>query len=334
MHSQRHSKMMPALKALAVVFSCGSLFWGPLATDALAKVETTFLYRLSDFGGTIPYSQINIFADEKRSEIYVADPRERDIRIFNDRGMEVYRFGDDGSLGTVVDIAADADGDILVITRKASKFVILVCNFRGEPVSELVLKNLPSDFSGFSPNRIVYRQEQLYLVDTASLTIVVTDANGVFRIGYNVGDLAGIEVKDRDSMDMGGFSVDPQGNMLFTIPVLFSAFQLTPDGKLAAFGRPGSAPGKFNLVGGIVADDRGYFYVADRLKSAILIFDQKFRFQRQFGYRGRGPQNLIAPNNLVIDAQNRLYVSQMGQVGVSVFKITHSQPEPAGNNSK
>jgi hypothetical protein len=325
---------MLTLKALTVVFLCGSLFWGPLATDAMAKVETTFLYRLSGFGGTIPYSQISIFADEKRSEIYVADPRERDIRIFNDRGMEVYRFGDDGRFGTVVDIAVDGEGDILVLARKASKFVIHVCNFRGEPVSELALKNPPADFAGFSPNRIVYRHGQLYLVNTAALKIVVTDENGVFRRGYDVGDLAGIEDKDRDKTDMAGFSVDPQGNMLFTIPVLFSAFQLTPDGKLAAFGTPGSAPGKFNLVAGIVADDRGYVYVADRLKSVIQIFDPNFRFQRQFGYRGRGPQNLIAPNNLVLDAQNRLYVSQMGQVGVSVFKITHDQPEPAGTNSK
>jgi len=334
MDSQRHSQIMPTLKALAVVLLGGSLFWGPMVTDVMATVETTFLYRLSNFAGPLPFSRANIFADEERGEIYVADPRDGEVRIFNDRGMEVYRFGDDGSLGTVGDIAVDGDGDILVLSRKAAKFLILVCNFRGEPVSELALKNLPTDFSGFSPDRIVYRQGQLYLADSAGLKIVLADANGVFRIGYKIGDLAGIEEKDRGNMEMGGFSVDPQGNMLFTIPVLFSAFKLAPDGKLAAFGTPGSAPGKFNLVGGIAADDRGYLYVADRLKSVVLIFDQNFRFQRQFGYRGRGPQNLIAPNNLVLDAQNRLYVSQMGKSGVSVFKITHSQPEPAGTNLK
>jgi hypothetical protein len=142
-------------------------------------------------------------------------------------------------------------------------------------------------------------------------------------MGYNIGDLAEIAEKDRDNINMGGFSVDPQGNMLFTIPVLFSAFRLTPDGKLSAFGTPGSAPGKFNLVKGIVADDMGYVYVADQLKSVIQIYDQNFRFLRQFGYRGREPQNLIAPNNLVLDAQNRLYVSQLAQRGVSVFKINH-----------
>ena len=313
---------------------CGSLFWTPVITDVMAKVETTFMYRLSGFGGIIPFNGANIFADDERSEIYVADPREGDIRIFNDRGMEVYHFGDDGSLGTIGDLAVDGDGNILVLSRKAFRFVILVCNFRGEFVSELELKDLPPEFSGFSPDRIVYRRNQLYLVNTARLAIVVTDSNGVYRRGYNVGDLAGFAEKDRGNMDIGGFSVDPQGNMLFTIPVLFSAYKLTPDEKLAAFGTPGSAPGKFNLVGGIVADDRGYFYVADKLKSAVLIFDPNFRFQRQFGYRGRAPQNLITPNNLVLDAQNRLYVSQMGKRGVSVFKITHSLSEPAGINSK
>jgi DNA-binding beta-propeller fold protein YncE len=72
-----------------------------------------------------------------------------------------------------------------------------------------------------------------------------------------------------------------------------------------------------------VADDRGYFYVADRLKSAVLIFDRNFKFVREFGYRGSKPHNLTGPWNLGLDADNRLYVSQLASRGVSVFKITY-----------
>ena len=111
--------------------------------------------------------------------------------------------------------------------------------------------------------------------------------------------------------------------MLFTVPVLFRAYKLTPDHKLSGFGRPGSAPGRFNVVGGIVADDQGYYYVADRLKSAILVFDKDFKFQIEFGYRGIKPHNLIGPKNLGLDNEGKLYVSQLSSKGVSVFKITH-----------
>ena len=63
--------------------------------------------------------------------------------------------------------------------------------------------------------------------------------------------------------------------------------------------------------------------MADRLKSAVLIFDRDFQFQLEFGYRGIRPENLIGPRNLALDAKGRLYVSQLGGRGISVFKITH-----------
>ena len=111
-------------------------------------------------------------------------PHEKDIRVFNDLGMEVFRFGDDGSLGVVLDAAVKKDGRILVLSRKSQKTAILQCNFRGEPQSEITLKNLPPDFAGFVPARLVYRQERLYLLDATAMRIAVTDGEGFFRQGY------------------------------------------------------------------------------------------------------------------------------------------------------
>ena len=170
---------------------------------------------------------------------------------------------------------------------------------------------------------MIYRQGLLYLLDSSGLRVAVTDSNGLFHKGYDLGSLAGIEEKQRDGTDIRGFSVDSSENILFTIPVKFSAFVLSPDGKIRRFGGPGGAPGKFNNVGGIVADDRGYYYVADKLKSAIIVFDKDFQFQLEFGYRGFSPENLNGPNNLALDDEGRLYVSQLGNRGISVFQITY-----------
>ncbi len=157
----------------------------------------------------------------------------------------------------------------------------------------LICRHFPPDFSGFSPTDMVYRHGMLYLLDNNSLRLAVTDSNGVFLTGYDLAVLMEIEEQKRNVTQIGGFSVDRAGNIFFTVPVLFSAFKLSADGKLAGFGNPGSAPGRFNITGGIVADDTGYIYVADRLKSAVLIFDQNFKFVNEFGYRGRKPYNLI-----------------------------------------
>ena len=310
-------------KILCIALLSGGLVLGAFYMDIAAAVETTFLYNLSNLNGPIRSNSANITVDEERDEVYVVDHSERDVSIFNETGMEVYRFGEDGSLGSVVDVDVGGDGNIIVLSKGSSKPSILICNFRGEPVSALEIKNLPSDFSSFTPDHMAYRKGRIYFLDSNSMRIAVTNTKGLFENGYDLAPLLGVEEEKRGNMGIGGFSLDPEGNMLFTVPVLFRAFKLTPDGKMASFGKPGGAPGRFGLVGGIVADDRGNYFVADRLKCAILIFDKDFQFQLEFGYRGLSPQNLIGPNEIAIDGGGRLYVSQLRNRGVSVFKITY-----------
>jgi DNA-binding beta-propeller fold protein YncE len=308
------------LLVVTLIFSLTCLV--AYSNNVSAGIETSFLYTLSNFSGPITYNWANMFIDQARKEIYVLDPKVRDITVFNERGMEVYHFGDDGSLGLALDATLDKDGNILVLSRNGPNVSITKCNFRGEPIAQLALKDFPPDFSPFLPNRIIYRQDLLYLLDSSSLMVAVIDANGLFQNGYDLGALIGIEEDERDGTDIDGFSVDAEGNMLFTVPVKFAAFVLSPAGEYIQFGRPGGAPGKFNNVGGIVADDQGYYYVADKLKSTILVFDKDFRFQLEFGYRGSRPENLNGPRKLALDAQGRLYVSQLGK-GISVFQITY-----------
>jgi hypothetical protein len=54
-----------------------------------------------------------------------------------------------------------------------------------------------------------------------------------------------------------------------------------------------------------------------------MIFDKEFKFINEFGYRGRRPGNLIGHNDVDLDAEGRLYVSQLASIGVSVFKISY-----------
>ena len=296
---------------------------GVFLSQAAAAIETHFLYQLSNFQGPVSSTWARIHVDEKKNEIYVINQRETDIRIFNDLGMEVYRFGDDGSLGGVLDLVVEEKGNILVLSRGRYNVSIIVCDFRGEPISELKLKNLPEDFSGFSPTRMAFWNNRLYLLDSNALMLVVTDTEGVFLNAYDLLALIGLEEKKRDQVEVVGFSIDAHGNVLFSLPVLFKVFKLFPDGTITSFGEPGGAPGKFNLAGGVVADDRDNYFVADWLKSVVQVFDKDFTFQTQFGYRGTSQDNLVAPKYLALDSQGRLYVSQVNNRGISVFKIDY-----------
>jgi hypothetical protein len=308
-------------KQSLILIAIGFLFFSS-ATAKAQPVKGSFLYTLSNFTGTIPYNWSRVVVDKGRNEAYVL--YQNALSIFNEFGMEIYRFGDDLDLNQIVDIAVHQNGDILLLAYKESGPEIIRCNFRGEPKSKIELKNIPSEFSKFSPSRMVYQDGNLHLVSLMEMKVVIVNDQGHFKKGYDLLPLLDLEEKDRGSMEIVGFNVDREGNILFTVPVLFKACVLSPDGKLTWFGRPGSASGRFNVVAGIAKDSRGNYLVIDKLKCTVMVFDKNFNFLTQFGYRGSRPGNLIAPDDIAVDNSDRIYVTQAARKGVSVFRIIHN----------
>ena len=292
------------------------------STNAPAEIKSSYLYTFSDFTGRIPYSQPALARDKEHGEIYVINSGA--ISVFNSSGMEIYQFGDDWSLGFIYDITADQDGRIFVLSSNNTRdaFSILRCNYRGELKEPLKFTGVPEGFS-LRPQRLVYWKGYLYLADLMSRKVIVTDLNGAFVDGYDVGVLLAPEEKPGAVNEMVGFNVDRDGNMLFTVPTLFLAFRMSRDHRLESFGGAGNLPGKFNIVGGISSDDKGYIYVTDILKSVVMMFDKDLKFQMQFGQRGNERGSLVAPSQVEV-IEDKLFVNQAQNKGVSVFRIHYN----------
>jgi DNA-binding beta-propeller fold protein YncE len=291
--------------------------------SAEGNVSASYLYTLSNFAGILPVSWVSISVDESRDEAYVLPGQ--GVKIFNDKGMEIYSFNDAGEIPSVVDVAADNEGNIIIISNNAPTEAIIRCNYRGEPISKIELKNLPPEFSGFFPNRVFFRKGSFYFASLLSKKVIVTDREGLFKDGYDIAALLKLDEQDernRDDSGIVGFSVDQEGNILFTMPVIAKAYVVSPDKQVRSFGSLGSRPGMFGVAGGITVDASGKFIlVADTLRCVVTVFDRNFKFQTEFGFRGLGPSNLVGPMQLAVDSKNRLYVTQLRNRGVSVYQI-------------
>ncbi len=288
---------------------------------AEGDVSASYLYNLSNFTGILPVSWVAISADDSHNEVYVIPGKA--IKVFNDNGMEVYSFNEAGDIDGVVDVAVDDAGNIFVIS--AAQQQIIRCNYRGEPIAKMELKNLPPEFSGFFPNRIFIRKDSFYFASLRSMQVVVTDRAGLFKDGYDIAALIKLDTNDVKDADIVGFSVDQEGNILFTMPIMAKAGIVSPDKKVRLFGISGSTPGRFGVVGGIAADASGKFIlVADTLRCVVMVFDRNFKFETEFGFRGLEPGNLVGPMELAVDNKNRVYVAQLRNRGVSVYQITVS----------
>jgi DNA-binding beta-propeller fold protein YncE len=300
------------------------------ARPAAGTVSASFLYPLANFAGPVRSQWAKLAVDPERNEIYALSPRDRDVRIFNRHGMEIYAF--EGFYSSN-DIAAGDAGEILILSHKYRQTTIHRCNYRGEKLSEITLKNVPEAFASSSPDKMVYRHGSLYLLDSWLLTVIVADADGSFIRGHDLKAALRPSIADEDEeeakrlarkfdeIEINGFDVDEDGNILFTVPTLFAVFRFSPEGELEEFGRPGSGRGKFGIVAGIAVAPTGHILITDRLRCVVLVFDHDLAFKVEFGYRGGRPSNLIAPNDVAVDAEGRIYVSQAANRGVSVFRM-------------
>jgi hypothetical protein len=295
-----------------------------VAADPGTPAEPFFLFDLATPTGTSESTWAALAYDRKHDELFTIHGGR--VHIFNQAGMETYTFGGDGDLGTVERVAIFESGEILVLARLDGRRTILRCDYRGERLGTFEAKPLPEGFATFDPDRILIASGKVYLVESTSMRVVVTDGEGTVEATH---DLAAPVVKRDPDIKIGlnGFFVDEQGNFVFTLPYAFTAFVMSPAGVLRQFGTRGSSPGKFNIAGSVAIDEKGWFLVLDRLRSVVIVFDPQLKFVLEFGYRGEGPTNLVAPFDLAV-GNGKVFVSQARELGVKVFQYDFSKPAP------
>jgi DNA-binding beta-propeller fold protein YncE len=321
--------------ACATAFLCAFFAALPAlarATPIPQLVTAKYIYNLSDPNGPVASSWASLSYDPGHKELYVVDKQDGTVGIFNDVGMEIYRFGQDSDLGMILSVAVADDGDLLVLASATRGPPVLYrCNFRGEPKERIELRDVPPKFAAdFWPDTLVFRAGRIHLAQKGEMKVLVADASGKCIAAHDFYR----ELKfDQTKTARGGapamhtFNVDGQGTMLFTVAPMFKVYVVSPEGKVDSFGERGGAPGKFNITGGVARDEQGNFYVSDVLKCAVLVFSPEFEFIGQFGDRGWDRDEFIAPLEVAV-ADGKLYVSQSATRGVSVFQLTVASPPP------
>ncbi len=300
-----------------------SIAW--LLTAALAVLPVgargfavSYIYQLAAISGPLSSSAATLEYDPFHHELYVV--QNGNVRVYNAVGMEVYAWPEDPELGAVWGVAPLEDGDILTLRYLASRPAVVRCNFRGDMVEEVKIDGLTRAFErDFRPEVIRYSKGKVYLASMQTKVVMAVDLALGTTSFTDISTLLDDDEKIREA-GLDSFTVDEHGNLVVSVAAAFKVFVIAPDRTFRSFGRPGSAPGKFGIIKGVALDDAGRYYVSDRLKHAIIVFDREFNFLGEFGYRGSKLGSLVAPTNLVF-AEDKLYVSQQGNRGVAVYQI-------------
>ena len=303
-------------------FLGAAILVGTIASQAGGmEVKANYLYNLSDFDGIVPYNYARVYADNSFGEVYVTHGDRVDI--FNNRGMQIYDFLLD--YPEVKDLLVTADGDMLALASKGVGNEIVRCNYRGEPQGVVTLTGIPPELAKVNYTTMKYRNGLIHFAALAARKLVVTDLNGAFVRGYDLGALltGGMQKKEFADAIIGGFDVDVEGNIVVSLPILGLVFRVAPDGSFKQISRRGSGPGRFGIPADLAIDRFGNVFVCDKLRSVVLVFDKTGRFISEFGFRGLDPGNLIVPVAITIGDDDRAYVAQLMARGVNVYKLDY-----------
>ena len=293
---------------------------------AQAAAPASFQFPLSDFSGTIPFSDVSLFTDRVNDEIYVGEGDR--VRLFNPSGMETFSFLHDVRQGTVLGVTVNDAGEILILSYRPAgadepgRNVVTRCDFRGISQGEIALHGAPPELAEGPYNWIRWSHGEIHLLSTSKLLYAVFDRSGGFVRGYDLAEVLQVPAEDRPTVELGGATLDRDGSLLATIPVFFKVVVVANDKSVKSFGKSGSGPGSFGVIAGVEVDDAGRIIVADRLRAVVSVFDANFKFVGEFGVRDRSFEGLVRPGQLAIGNEGRIYVTQLGRRGVAVFAAT------------
>lgn len=320
-----HQRMQCRLLATVWLLVFGIWFVG-CGTYALAAngeqvgPVVKYLYNLSDFNGPKTINAGVLALDSEHDEHYLVSGDT--VQVFGASGMEIYAFECPGESGSVYHLAVLPDGSLLLVVRTNQGMKLVKTDYRGEGATMFTLYG-DATIADFTPNWVLRHQNQLYFANTTTMKMVVTALDGAVTQVHDLAALAGIENAARDRHEIGGLVIAPDGSIVFSLPVTAKVYRISADLKtVESFGKRGSSGGKFGVPSGVAVDRKGNIIVADKLRYAVLIFGADLSFKTEFSsFAPLKRGGLISPTSIVVDANDRLYVSQQRNRGVSVFQL-------------
>jgi sugar lactone lactonase YvrE len=201
------------------------------------------------------------------SRVAVADSTRAEIVIFDQDGVEIYRFGSPSELGRPTGLCWDDFGHRLLIVDTVGGR-ILAYSAGGEFMSQGGLSGeKPGEFN-FPTNVTTSVDGRVFVTDSLNFRVQILSENLQPILNFGIaGDGPGTFSKAK------GIALDSEGH-IYVVDAMFDNVQVfDQQGQLLlTFGNSGGGYGGFSLPAGIFIDRFDRIYVSDQGNSRIQVF--------------------------------------------------------------
>ena len=162
-------------------------------------------------------------------------------------------------------------------------------------------------------------KDYVYITDNSNMRIVVYTKTGKY-----VGEWGGIGEGEGSFRYPATLSFSPDKRLVYVVDVLNTRVQAfnSDTGKFVRqIGSWGILPGEMFRPKGVAVDKKGRIYVTDSYMDVIQVFDDQADFQYVLGSGDNKIRRFISPASIFIDDNNRLYVVEVLENRVGVYKL-------------
>ena len=297
------------------LFLLGCLFFGSVqATDIpIGKVEHLYDIKEWSTGKLALPTDVAVLADGR---VCIVDSANHRVVVFSPIGDYLLDFGgvgtEKGQFKEPLGIGVDAKNNIYVADAGNNR--IQVFDAKGQLKTSFPVKDRkgavkPADVAVSADGKTIY------VTGNSNHKLMLFDARGKL-----------LDVWGEEGASLGEFrypaTLVVHENDIYIVDVLNSRVQIF-DPKGAArhkIGEWGVLPGQLFRPKGVAVDNRGWFYVTDSYMDVVQVFDNGYKFEHVLG-TDQESWKFTAPTGLAIGKDNTLYVSEILENKVSVFKL-------------
>jgi DNA-binding beta-propeller fold protein YncE len=258
-----------------------------------------------------------VMVDDKMNEIYVVDGRSR-IMIYSSDLFPLYIMNSEKGIESPNGLALDTEGDLYVAQSSSngnSRNRISVYRACLRKERDIYIDGFQG-VENFLPYRLaVDRKGDIYVSSTRYAGVLVLSNRGKL-IEILSPDESGRKVTITD------VSLDEKGNIYLISEDEGRVYVYNRDREFVSkFGEKGGSSGKLSRPRSIAIDSlNGKIYVDDYMRHTITIYTPDGSYFHEFGGLGWGPGWFQHPNAIAIDKQGRLFVADLFNHRVQIFK--------------
>lgn len=251
--------------------------------------------------------------------MYVVDQGHNRIVVFDTKGTYRFEFSVDICCGSVQDLVVTSKGSILLLGSTKDGLKLMGFDFDGLFLGE-VNPNIPSQGRPLKMTSLAIDDaDRVYILDESVPRIICLSADWSYTHDFPV--MTDADEKTVRESSYGSLAC--VGDELF-LPVSSGGvvFRYGIDGAfLGSIGHPGSKVGELNfpVAAQVVAD--GMILVLDMKRFAVLCYDETGRYIGEFGGLGVSPGWFYYPTWMAVDANDRVYISQVFKSRVQVCRV-------------